>query len=85
MKKVDCLKQFLIRCCYQYYVKSDPIVRDKVYDILFSDLKYWELMRLRKEDIEPDSDSPTQMIWGDRDDQYPDWAKERKEIETCTE
>ena len=85
MKKIDCLKQFLIRCCYQYYVKSDPMVRDKVYDILFSDLKYWELMRLRKEDIEPDSDSPTQMIWGDRDDQYPDWAKERKEIETCTE
>ena len=35
--------------------------------------------------MQADPDSPTQTIWGDRDDQYPDWAKERKEIEMCTE
>jgi len=85
MKKIDCLKQFLIRCCYQYYVKADPGVSDSVFDALFRDLKYRELMRLQKEGIEPDLDSPTQMIWGDSDHQYPDWAKEWKDMESCTE
>ena len=85
MKKIDCLKQFLIRCCYQYYVKNNPMISDRTYDVLFNDMKYRESMRLQKEGVEPDSDSPTQMIWGDRDEQYLDWAKERKEMETCTE
>lgn len=85
MKKIDCLKQFLIRCCYQYYVKSNPMIDDRLYDALFDDMKYRESMRLQKEGIEPDSDSPTQMIWGDSDSQYSDWAKERKKMEACTE
>lgn len=85
MKKVDCLKQFLIRCCYQYYVKSDPMISDRIYDGLFDDLKNRECIRQSATGMKPDPDSPTQMIWGDRDEQYPAWAKERKEIETCTE
>jgi len=85
MKKIDCLKQFLIRCCYWYYVKNEPMISDSLYDGLFRDLKYRESTRLQKETIEPDSDSPTQMIWGDRDEQYPDWAKEKKDMESCTE
>lgn len=85
MNKIDCMRQFLIRCCYQYYVKSNPMITDRLYDALFDDLKYRESMRLQKEGIEPDLDSPTQMIWGDLDDQYPDWAKERKNMERCTE
>lgn len=86
MKKIDCLKQFLIRCCYQYYVKGvNLMIDDRLYDALFDDLKYRESMRLQKEGIEPDLDSPTQMIWGDSDNQYPEWAKEWKEMECCTE
>lgn len=85
MKKIDCLKQFLIRCCYQYYVKSNPMISDRIYDRVFDDLKGMEYLREEKTGMQADSDSPTQMIWGDRDDQYPDWAKERKEIEMGTE
>lgn len=85
MKKIDCLKQFLIRCCYQYYVKSISKISDPLYDGLFRDLENRESRRLQKENIEPDSDSPTQIIWGDSDNQYPDWAKEWKNMELCTE
>lgn len=85
MKKIDCLKQFLIRCCYQYYVKSNSMINDKLYDGLFDDLKNRERVRQVAVGTKPDSDSPTQMIWGDSDSQYPDWAKEWKKMECCTE
>ena len=67
------LKEYLIRCCYWYYVKADPLVKDKAYDYMVYELKTLE----NKEGIW-DSDSPTQMIWGDCEDQYPEWAKVRE-------
>jgi len=85
MKKIDCLKQFLIRCCYQYYVKSNSMIEDRLYDGLLKDLENRERVRQQTVGTKPDSDSPTQMIWGDSDSQYPDWAKEWKKMECCTE
>ena len=85
MKKIDCLKQFLIRCCYQYYVKTNPMIEDRLYDGLLKDLENREHVRQKAVGTKPDSDSPTQMIWGDSDSQYPDWAKEWKKMECCTE
>lgn len=84
MKRIECLKRFLTRCCYWYYVKSDPMISDREYDHLFDEMKGRESKRLQKEDIEPDFDSPTQMIWGDSPSQYPDWAKERTQLEMPT-
>lgn len=64
------LKRNLIRACYWYYVKAEPIMSDYSYDHLIYDLKKMELDRGIA-----DEDSPTQIIWGGRDEQYPDWAK----------
>jgi hypothetical protein len=66
-----CLKNFLIRCCYYYYVKADPIISDREFD---GELK--RLQRLEEETGVACPDSPTQMIWGDRDEQYPEWCKD---------
>ncbi len=63
------IKQQLIRACYWYYVKAEPIISDYDYDILFK-----ELERIEEFDG-AESDSPTQMIYGDREQQYPNWAK----------
>ncbi len=68
----DELKRYLIKCCYWYYVKCDPLIRDKVYDY-----KIYELKELENSGVDADRDSPTQMIWGDCESQYPDWAKEK--------
>jgi len=77
--KQRCLTNFLIRCCYWYYVKADPLITDYEYDM--------ELKCLQKIEEETNilmKESPTQMIWGDCEDQYPEWVKETsrlKEIE----
>lgn len=63
------MKRWAITSCYWYYVKTDPIMDDFRYDGLINWLKPHEHER------KPDPDSPTQMIWGDREGQYPDWAK----------
>lgn len=70
--KQRCLQNFLIRCCYWYYVKAKPLISDRVFDE--------ELKRLQKmeEQYGADPDSPTQKIWGDREEQYPEWAMEEK-------
>lgn len=68
--KIITLTRFLVRCCYQYYVKADPIISDHAFDLLFKDLQE---MEYRAGGAEPDS--PTQIIWGDAEKQYPDWAK----------
>lgn len=62
------LKLTLIKYCYWYYVKAEPIVTDFEYDRLFR-----KLQELEGDEIIPDS--PTQMIYGDRKEQY----KERYE------
>lgn len=64
------LKRYLIKCCYWYYVKADPIISDYKYDHMF-----YELRKLENDESMWDEDSPTQIIWGDLGEQYPDWAK----------
>jgi DNA ligase (NAD+) len=66
------LTNFLIRCCYWYYAKADPIISDYEFD-----MEYKRLEKLEEETGNPMPDSPTQKIWGDSESQYPDWAKER--------
>lgn len=66
-----CLKNYLIRCCYHYYVLAAPLIRDREFDEEFK-----RLQRLERETGKADNDSPTQMIWGDVADQYPDRVKE---------
>jgi len=69
-----CLKNYLIRCCYHYYVLAEPLITDQEFDKEFK-----RLQELEKETGDVDEDSPTQMIWGDCDSQYPDWVKEVEE------
>jgi len=62
MNKIECMRRWIIRCCYWYYVKSDPLISDRLFDALFADLQ-------RREHAVSDYDpkSPTQMIYGDID------------------
>lgn len=62
------LKKYLIKCCYWYYVKCDPLISDYEYDIKFKELQALE-------GDNPTADSPTQIIYGDSESQYPNWAK----------
>ncbi len=81
MKKIDCQRRWLIRCCYWYYVKNEPLISDRYYDIVFKELESRE-----KRESNYDCNSPTQIIWGDSEDQYPEWAKEyARSMEGCTE
>lgn len=75
--KQVCLKNFLIRCCYWYYVQANPIISDYEFDQEFK-----RLQQMEAESGEADSDSPTQMVWGDCEAQYPDWAKTKASKET---
>ena len=75
-EKIEELRKEIIKHCYRYYVKSRPTILDYAFDMRFK-----ELQRLEEELEEstgelPPDDSPTQMIWGSLEDQYPDWAKE---------
>lgn len=65
------LKNFLIRCCYWYYVKAQPIITDYEFD---TELK--RLKQMEEESGQAEKDSPTQMIWGDAESQYPFWVRE---------
>jgi len=67
--KMKDLKRFLIRCCYWYYVKAQPLISDQEYDEKFNQLKKLEIRTFA------DTNSPTQMIWGDCGSQYPEWVK----------
>lgn len=62
-----CLKNYLIRCCYWYYVKAQAMISDHEFD---TELK--RLQKLEEATGVADKDSPTQMIWGDMESQYPD-------------
>lgn len=67
----DELKRYLIKCCYWYYVKCNPLISDYKFDMKFKELQALE------SGVDADKDSPTQIVWGDREDQYPDWVKVR--------
>ena len=59
------LREKIIYYCYWYYVKGQPKITDYEYDMLFKELQ-------KREEIEGvTSDSPTQIIYGDRWQQYP--------------
>lgn len=74
-----CLKNYLIRCCYHYYVSTEPIISDCEFDMEFK-----RLQKLEEETGEADKDSPTQMIWGGCIEQYSDqierWEQEPEAI-----
>jgi len=81
MKKVDCMRRWLIRCCYWYYVKADPLISDYHFDLIFKEL---EAREKRESNFDPES--PTQIIYGDLEEQYPEWAKKKtNSMEICTE
>lgn len=64
MKELDDLKNYIIKCCYWYYVKSSPLISDPEFDKLFKKLQYLEKL------YGTTSDSPTQIIYGDQESQY---------------
>jgi NAD-dependent DNA ligase len=79
MKKVETMRRWLIRCCYWYYVKGQPLIPDRTYDTALKHLE--QLEKIYEGAVDPQS--PTQMIWGDREDQYPEWAREWAEAAEC--
>jgi len=70
---IEKLRRKLIKCCYWYYVKSEPLISDYTFDMLFKELE--ELEKIPDCVFYPTPYSPTQMIYGDLDSQYPTWAK----------
>lgn len=77
MKELDELKQYIVKCCYWYYVKAKPLIPDPEFDILFKKLQALEEVN------GADPDSPTQMIYGDQESQYH--LTENESIEGNTE
>jgi len=73
--RVENLRRRLIKLCYWYYVKADPIVPDCTYDTLFKELE--QLEKIADAAFYPTPYSPTQMIYGDLENQYPAWAKDK--------
>ena len=71
--RVENLRRHLIKLCYWYYVKADPIVPDRTYDTLFKELE--QLEKIADAAFYPTPYSPTQIIYGDLENQYPAWAK----------
>ena len=65
-----CLKNFLIRCNYWYYVRAEPLITDYEYDMEFK-----RLQKLEDETGHNSDDSPTQTPGSDSAHSYPDWAK----------
>jgi NAD-dependent DNA ligase len=55
-------------------VKAQPIITDYEFDMEFK-----RLQKMEEESGQAEKDSPTQMIWGDGESQYPDWVKEHME------
>jgi len=76
---VENLRRLLIKYCYWYYVKAEPLINDRDYDLHFDYLK--ELEKTNDACFKPTPESPTQMVYGDLESQYPDWAK-NKDIHT---
>lgn len=65
------LERLIIKYCYWYYVKCKPKLSDHGFDMLFKKLQKME------KDEGTHAKSPTQMIYGDGEDQYPDWVKDK--------
>ena len=67
------LKKKIIEYCYWYYVKCHPLIPDYQFDMLFNELIQ------RESEGEATFDSPTQMIYGDRVDSYPEYLRNQNE------
>ena len=63
-KEAQQLRKYIIKCCYWYYVKAQPLIPDIEFDKLFKKLQKLE------EQCEIDLTSPTQMIYGGLEEQY---------------
>jgi len=74
--KAACIKNLLIRACYWYYVKGEPILNDREYDREFLRLQNLERKIEKEYDIKPDEDSPTQIVGSSLESDYPEWVKE---------
>ena len=72
---IENLRRRIIKLCYWYYVKADPIVPDQTFNTIFNELK--QLEQIDDAVFYPTPYSPTQMIYGDLENQYPKWAKIR--------
>lgn len=72
LKEIEKLRRWIIRCCYWYYVKNDPLISDRSFDMDFK-----ELQRLEEHADINDATSPTVIIYGSLPDQYSAWAKVR--------
>jgi len=81
--RIEQLRRTLIRCCYWYYVKVEPLIPDHTYDMLFKELEGLE--RKNTAPFVATPDSPTQMIYGDLESQYPSWAKSKVLAESLEE
>jgi len=69
----DKLVRFLVKCCYFYHVRREPLVSDLVYDatlLRVQDLEVAGYVEIREH-------SPGRRILGTLESDYPEWAKER--------
>ena len=74
IEELEELKRKIIRYCYWYYVKAEPLISDYKFDMLFKYVESLERLVYHEAKDIP-FDSPTQMIYGDGESQYPEWAK----------
>ena len=74
--KLRDLIQYMVKCCYRYYVLAHPVEDDSTYDQMLHALQHFEDGVAKISNFEPSPISPTQMIWGDCSAQYPGWAAE---------
>lgn len=74
LSKREELARKAIKASYWYYVKSNPILRDYDYDMLFKELEKLESVGLAN------PKSPTQKIYGDTEKLYPEWAVEDRDL-----
>jgi len=66
MNEKDKLVEYIIKCCYWYYVKAEPLISDPEFDMLFKKLQHLEEL------YGSTPDSPTQRIYGDLASHYGD-------------
>lgn len=75
MSGTDDLRKKLIKACYWYYVKCDPIMKDQEYDMQL------KILQKIEDKVGTVDWSPTQIIYGDREENYPEglleWIRQR--------
>ena len=67
----DKILRAVVTASYWYYVKAQPILGDQAFDGLFRRLK--EIEQSGK--VQVSEWSPVSRVLGEREENYPDWAK----------